>query len=451
MNQYITLIPEIFLISFGTLTFLYGVVKRHSNLIYLLGAINLFFSIGLVIAFSKEFSGGLIKTDIFANLFRIIILIIGILIIALSYEEMKRSIEKGAEYIYLLTLAIFGMNMMVLANDILLLYLALEAFSLPMYILAGFYKSDKRSVEAGIKYFILGTLASILLIASMVFFYANTGSTSYEAFKLMSSKSLSSYLSLIFLISTFAFKLSLVPFHAWSPDVYQGSPTPVTAFFSTAPKVAVLGALIKILLLAHHDIKPHYMIIALSALSMIVGNILALRQSDLKRLFAYSSVAHAGYISMALLLKKEAILTSALPYIIVYVLMNVGVFAVILSMAEGEKINNYKGLNKVSPLTALSMTVILISLTGLPPTAGFIVKFNLFKNVFLAGYEWLVLLGLCMSILSAFYYLRIVFFIYEDFSTSLATQNKFISRSISLFSASLLIIAGLIPQLIMIY
>lgn len=450
MNQYIALIPEMALLTLGIVVFLYGLIRKDIKTIFLFGILSIAVSTSLALMYSSEFSNSLIRIDIYTILLRLLILFTGILVLMLSYDELSRNSSMANEYVFLIILALFGMNLMIAANDLLILYLSLEAFSLPLYILAGFYIRNKQSVEAGLKYFILGTVASILLIGSIVFFYANTGSTSYESFASLRLDKLSSILILVFLLFTFTFKLSLVPFHAWAPDVYQGAPTPVTAFFSTAPKVAAFAVLIKVFLAAQFEIKPQTLIIVLSALSMIVGNLLALRQTNLKRLFAYSSIAHAGYMSMALLLIDNSLILSLIPYLIAYVFMNIGAFAVILSISEGENISNYQGLNKVNSLIALSMAVILVSLTGIPPTAGFIVKFNLFKNVFMAGYQGLVFLGLLMSVFSAYYYLRIVFYIYKDVPSRVSINKNFLISGVALASAVFLILSGVIPSLLMI-
>jgi len=452
MNKYIILIPEITLLFLSIVSFIYGVLRKKDNEKFFLGILTFLLPLLLMMVSSSsgEVIAGLIKTDEIVNIFRFLLLMTGFFILLLAYGEIKGRTERFAEFVFLLTIAVFGMNLMLLSNDLLLLYLSLETFSLSLYVLAGFFRGERRSVESGMKYFILGTLSSILLLASIAFFYAVTGTTSFDAFKTTEFKNITVLLSLIFLLASFAFKLSLVPFHAWAPDVYQGAPTSVTALFSTAPKIAVFIALVKIFLSGAENIDSSGFIIILSSLSMIVGNILALRQADLKRMFAYSSVAHAGYISMAFLLMDEALLRSIIPYLIIYLFMNIGAFAVIMSIKNGENIYSFNGLNKISPLLALSMTVILFSLTGIPPTAGFIVKFNIFKNLFIAGYGGLVFLGLLMSILSAFYYLRIVFYMYsEQMANVTLLEGNTLNRHIAMVSMVVLLITGLFPNLIL--
>ncbi|MDI1471612.1 MAG: NADH-quinone oxidoreductase subunit N [Thermodesulfovibrio sp.] len=452
MSQYSILMPEMIMLILSIASFIYGVLRRNDNEIFFIGILTFLLPISLLIfsSSSGEMIGGLIKTDKIVNIFRFLLLMTGFFILLLAYGEIKGRTERFAEFVFLLTISFFGMNLMVLSNDLLLLYLSLETFSLSLYVLAGFFREDRRSVESGMKYFILGTLSSILLLASIAFFYAVTGTTSFDAFKTVEFKNVTVLLSLIFLLASFAFKLSLVPFHAWSPDVYQGAPTSVTALFSTAPKIAVFVALVKIFLSGAENVASSGLIIILSSLSMIVGNILALRQRDLKRMFAYSSIAHAGYIFMAFLLIDEALLRSIIPYLIIYLFMNIGAFAVIMSIKNGENIYSFNGLNKISSLLALSMTVILFSLTGIPPTAGFIVKFNIFKNLFMAGYGGLVFLGLLMSIMSAFYYLRIVFYMYsEQIGNVTLLESNAINRYIAMVSTGVLLITGLFPNLIL--
>lgn len=339
---------------------------------------------------------------------------------------------------------------MILSNDLLLLYLSLESFSLSLYVLTAFYRDDRLSIEAGLKYFILGTISSLLLLSSVIFFYALTGSTSYEVFRSIKPGEFATILGLIFLIASFAFKLSLAPFHAWSPDVYQGAPTPVTALISTAPKIAVFSALMNLFPILVEDLRIEGLVIFLSILSIFVGNLLALRQRDLKRMFAYSSIAHGGYIIMAFLLPEQLLISSIMPYLVVYFFMNIGAFAFIMAIRNGENINSYLGLGKKNPLIVFSIIVILFSLTGIPPTAGFAVKFNLFKNVFAAGYSGLVFFALLMSILSAFYYLRIFFYLYRDISPPQVEQNGWLAQGTALISALFLIITGVLPDLILI-
>lgn len=452
MSQYYFLIPEITLLTLGILSFCYGFLRRESKIVWILGFLNILVAILLSFFYftQEEFSSGLIKIDPYRHFLRILVFLSGLFVLALSYETLRKN-NKAVEYIFLLILSLFGMSIMVLANDLLILYLSLESFSLSFYILAAFNRSERFSIEAGLKYFILGTLSSILLLGSIVFFYALTGSTSYETFKLIKMGELSVLIGFIFLIASFAFKLSLSPFHAWAPDVYQGAPTPVTAFLSTAPKVAVFGALLNIFISMSDKAKIEDMIIIMSVLSMLFGNLIALRQKDLKRMFAYSSIAHAGYMFMAFLLPSYTLLSSLIPYLIVYVFMNMGAFAFILSIKDGEKISSYFGIGKNAPFFAFSIIVILFSLTGIPPTAGFIVKFNLFKNVLASGYGGLVFFALLMSILSAFYYLRIVLYLYKDVLPSEEKYSSSISKSIAFVSAMILFLGGVVPNLILIF
>ncbi|WP_141266391.1 NADH-quinone oxidoreductase subunit N [Thermodesulfovibrio sp. Kuro-1] len=452
MIQYKVLIPEISLLILAIISFFYGFISRNYRTTYILSFLSILTAIILsVFNFGqKEFTSELIKIDLYRQTLRILVLFIGVFILGLSYSDLKLKSSKSVEYVFLLLLSLFGMNLMIVANDLLILYLALETFSLSLYILAGFYRKESLSIEAGMKYFILGTLSSIILLGSIVFFYAQTGSTSYETFKLLKTENLNILLGVVFLISAFAFKLSLAPFHAWAPDVYQGAPTAVTAFLSTAPKVAVFGALINIFLSINLKLNIQDLIVIISALSMLVGNVLALRQNNLKRMLAYSSIAHAGYMFMAFLLPEKELLISLIPYLIVYVFMNLSAFAFIMNIKNGESIQNYLGVGRKNPLLSFCIIVIMFSLTGVPPTAGFIVKFNLFKNLLSYGYGSLVFFALLMSIFSAFYYLRPVFYLYKD-SLVIDIYNHPLNNSMALSGALLLIFLGLFPNLLLIF
>lgn len=452
MTQYYLLMPEIVLLALGILSFCYGFIKRNYLHTWILGFISVSIATVMTVAFFsyEEFSAGLIRINIYNQLIRLLVYVAGLFVIALSYEEFKNQLKRAEEYVFLMILALFGMNIMIIANDLLVLYLGLETFSLALYVLVGFYRENRLSIEAGLKYFILGTVSSIVLLGSIIFFYAITGSTSYEAFKIIKGGEFASLLALVFLISAFAFKLSLAPFHAWAPDVYQGAPTPVTALLSTAPKVAVFGSLINIIPIISKEMSPQGYIVILSVLSMLIGNLLALRQRDLKRMFAYSTIAHSGYMFMAFLLAEHSIIASLIPYLVAYIVMNIGAFAFILAVKGGENIGSYYGLGSSNPLFAFSILIILFSLTGIPPTAGFIVKLNLFKNVFSAGYSGIVFFALLMSILSAFYYLRIVFYLYRNSYFSFEQKNSQLPQSIAFVSSAFLLLTGVIPKLILI-
>ncbi|MCS7202851.1 MAG: NADH-quinone oxidoreductase subunit N [Thermodesulfovibrio sp.] len=452
MTQYLLLLPEITLFVLGVITFCYGFIRRESKHLWIFGLLTFAVSLAVaVVCFNhREFSAEAVKISEYKQLMRVFIFTIGLLVLVLSYEDLKKNVNKAAEYFFLLIISLFGMNIMIVANDLLILYLSLETFSLALYTLAGFYQKERVSVEAGLKYFILGTLSSVLLLACIAFLYGITGSTSYEILRSMKVEDFSFSLGVLFLVASFAFKLSLVPFHAWAPDVYQGAPTSVTAFFSTAPKVAVFSALINIFLSFSLQTKPEGLIIILSSLSMFLGNLLALRQTNLKRMLAYSSIAHSGYMFMAFLLSDNLIVLSLIPYLIVYVFMNIGIFAVIISIKE-ETLNKYYGLGKYNPIVALCLIIILFSFTGIPPTAGFVVKLNLFKNVFSAGYSELVFFALLMSILSAFYYLRVVFYLYKDAPINFKYNKNNITLALALLCCIFLLLVGVLPDLILFF
>ncbi|RPF46914.1 NADH-quinone oxidoreductase subunit N [Thermodesulfitimonas autotrophica] len=455
MSAFLPVLPELTMLLLGLITFIVGVLTRRHTLTIFLAILSISSAAFLIVVtkWTGVLEAGSFISDSYSMFFRVIICMTGVLILALSHAERATIGDKTAEFAFLVIISVFGMCLMAGAGDLIVVYLALETFSLSSYVLAGFLRKDRRSIEAGSKYFILGTVASILLLVSIAVFYGLTGTTSIEEIgRLLKDKDLTtSSLASVFLICAFAFKLSLAPFHAWAPDVYEGSPTVVTAFFSVGPKTAAFAALGRIFMYALGKIDLTVVIIILSVLSMFIGNLLALRQTNLKRMFAYSSIAHAGYIVMAFLLTKDAFLSSIMPYLLTYAFMNIGAFAVVLSIKEGEKLSSYSGVAKIRPLLGFSMTVILFSLTGIPPTAGFIVKFNIFKNVFMAGYPFLALLAVLLSIPSAFYYLRIVLLMYRDAHVDpqivLDTKLNQLNQGVSLASALFLLFAGIMPTL----
>ncbi len=445
--NYFSLLPEIIVICIATVMLIAGTIRRERHLIFYL-SLSAVLSGVLVLLLINPVSGEgghLIQTDPVVNLIRILIYGGGAFILIFSFYELSEKTDRLAEFYFLLIMSLSGMSVLTMANDLLIIYLSIELFSLCFYILAAFYREDRRSIEAGMKYFVLGTLSSIVLVGSIAFFYAYTGSTSLESLRGMNMDSKFTIFGSLLFLSAFAFKLSLVPFHAWSPDVYEGAPTSVTALFASLPKLAVFILLGKIFSLAFKGIDLSLFIIIVSSLSMILGNVLALRQKNLKRMLSYSSIAHSGYMFTAFLLPEQEIYTTLVPYLIFYLFMNLGAFAVILSIEKGEKIDSFHGLNNISPVLALSMAIVMLSFTGIPPTAGFIVKFNLFKNVFLAGYGGVVFLGIFMSILSAYYYLRVVFYSYSSQIAEFSLRKEL--RVCAVFSAFLVLAGGVFPSI----
>ncbi len=366
---------------------------------------------------------GLIVVDGFAIFNKILILIGAALAIMMSYDFLAKENLKRFEFAILILLATVGMTMMVSANNLISLYLGIELQSLALYVLAAFNRDSGKSTEAGLKYFVLGALSSGMLLYGSSLIYGYAGSLDFGEISqavAVDGVPFGMIFGLVFLLAGLAFKISAVPFHMWTPDVYEGAPTPVTAFFAGAPKVAAMALLIRVLF----DVVPamedqwQQIIIFLSFASMAVGAVLALVQTNIKRLMAFSSIGHVGFALVGLSAGTEAGVSSVLIYLAIYLVMNIGAFALILSMRrkEGmtENINDLAGLARTRPGMAAVLAIIMFSLAGIPPMAGFIGKFFVFMMALDAGLVTLAVFGVLMSVIGAFYYLRIVKIMYFD-------------------------------------
>ncbi|MEM6308939.1 MAG: NADH-quinone oxidoreductase subunit NuoN [Pseudomonadota bacterium] len=365
--------------------------------------------------------GGMFFDDAFARFAKVVILVSAAAVLLMSEGYMTRRGLLRFEYPMLVALAAVGMMMMVSAGDLMALYMGLELQSLALYVVASLRRDSARSTEAGLKYFVLGALSSGLLLygASLVYGYA--GTTLFSGIiqtAVHGEVSLGLLFGLVFLIAGFGFKVSAVPFHMWTPDVYEGSPTPVTAFFATAPKVAAMALFTRVM----HDafggaIADWSQVVALLAvLSMFWGAIAAIGQTNIKRLMAFSSIAHMGYALIGLAAGNETGVQAMLIYMTIYVTMNVGTFAFILMMEkDGQPVTDIAALNgyaKREPGKALAMLVLLFSLAGVPPMLGFFAKFGVWMAAVEAELIWLVVASAVASAIGAYYYLRIVYFMY---------------------------------------
>jgi NADH-quinone oxidoreductase subunit N len=366
---------------------------------------------------------GAFRVDGFSDFFKVIIFGAAAFAILMSDRYLAGEQLGRFEYPVLILLAAFGMALMVSATDLIALYMGVETQSLALYILAAFNRDSRRSTEAGLKYFVLGALSSGLLLYGASLVYGFTGSTSFEEIARVAAEASSNtglIVGLVFLISGLAFKVSAAPFHMWTPDVYEGSPTPVTAFFAAAPKVAAMALFTRVLFTSFpgvlDDWRPILAILAIA--SMAVGAFSAIPQSNIKRLMAYSSIGHMGYALIGLASGTPQGVSAILIYMAIYVIMTIGTFAVILMMRRRggmtEKISDLSGLSSTNMPMALILTVLLFSLAGVPPTAGFFGKWFVFVAAVDAGLVWLAVVGVFASAISAFYYLRIVWFMWFD-------------------------------------
>ncbi len=364
--------------------------------------------------------GGMFNDDGFARFAKVAILLSAGAVMVMGQDYMSRRGLLRYEYPVLIALASVGMMMMVSAGDLMALYMGLELQSLALYVVASLRRDSAKSTEAGLKYFVLGALSSGLLLygASLVYGYAGTTLFSGIIEAADGRAPVGLLIGLVFVIAGLAFKVSAVPFHMWTPDVYEGAPTPITAFFATAPKLAAMGLFARVVHDAFGGVVADWqqVVALLSVLSMFLGAVAAIGQTDIKRLMAYSSIAHMGYALMGLASGTAFGVQAMLIYMAIYVTMNIGTFAFILSMERDNRpvtdigsLNNY---SRAHPGRALAMMILLFSLAGVPPLLGFFGKLYVLRAAYEGGLVWLAIAGVIASVIGAFYYLRIVFYMY---------------------------------------
>src|SRR3990170_4216370 len=389
-------------------------------------ALSFFFSVNL---FDSKFSAfnGMALADNFALFFSFIFLISSFLVVLLSLSYLKREEEVRGDYYALVLFATLGMMLMASSFDLIVIFLGLEIVSVSLYILSGFRKKDPKSNEASMKFFLMGSFATSFLIFGIALIYGNFGTTNLEKILFLApfsgifagASELLLYAGIGLLIVGFGFKIASVPFHMWMPDVFEGAPTPIAGFISAGPKAAGFAALLRIFLLAFSSIKPDWTLIfwILAVLSMTTGNLLALWQTNLKRLLAYSSIAHGGYILIAFVSGSNSAISGVLFYLSAYILMNLGAFAVIVSMGSKEKegtdlYKEYAGAGVKNPFLGVFMAIFMLSLAGFPPTAGFFAKFYIFSSAIKSGYLGLVIIAVINSLISVYYYLRVIVYMF---------------------------------------
>lgn len=369
--------------------------------------------------------GGMFLTDSFGVFAKVLILAASALTAAMSLQYLDKEKLGRFEYPVLILFATVGMMMMVSANDFMALYLGLELQSLSLYVLAAYHRDSARATEAGLKYFVLGSMASGLLLYGMSLVYGFSGTTSFDSLiKIFGEHGAHPHLGfiagLVFIMAGLCFKISAVPFHMWTPDVYEGAPTPVTSFFAVAPKIAALILLVRVMTGPFGELIDQWrqVVVVISMLSMFVGAFAAIVQSNIKRLMAYSSIGHVGFILVGLAAGTADGIQGVLIYLAIYLFMNVGTFAVILCMrSKGrlvEGVEDLAGLSKTNPAMAAAMAALMFSMAGIPPMAGFWGKFYVFMAAVDAGLYTLAIVGMLTSVVSAFYYLRIIKVMYFD-------------------------------------
>jgi NADH-quinone oxidoreductase subunit N len=368
---------------------------------------------------------GLYIADAFSAFLKVLILAAAAASMLLALPYLGESRTGRFEYPVLLMLATLGMTMMVSANDLLSLYVGLELQSLAAYVLAAFHRGEAKSSEAGLKYFVLGALASGILLYGITLVYGFAGATGFDAIHEVlagqGERSLGVLIGLVFILSGLAFKISAVPFHMWTPDVYEGAPTPVAAFFSAAPKAAAMGLLVRVLVSGFGPMTLDWqqIVVFLSVASMILGAVAAIGQTNIKRLLAYSSIANIGFALVGLSAASPQGIEALLFYVAVYLAMTLGTFLVVLQLrrADGEAVellSDLSGLSKARPALAAALAIFMFSLAGIPPLLGFWPKFAVFQAAIAAGMVPLALLGFVTSVVAAYYYLRVVKVMYFD-------------------------------------
>jgi len=425
MQSIIYILPELF-ISISVMTFLMiGVfVKKSFKLVNLLTVLSLILALILVLNQStipaKIFNNSYIIDD-FSIFMKALTLLFSIFILICSKDYIKSTNIDKIEYPIIILSSTLGMLLMISSYDLIIFYLGLELQSLCLYILASFRRSDEKSTESGIKYFILSALASGLLLYGCSLVYGFTASTNFEIISdNLNSNNTGALFGTVFIITALAFKVSAVPFHMWTPDVYEGSPTSVTSFFALIPKIAALTVFIRFMYVPFINVIDQWQIIIifLSIGSMIFGAVAAIGQYNIKRLMAYSSIGHIGYALAGIATGTIAGVQSTIIYLTIYLVMNLGAFGCIFMMKREntfyENINDLSGLSKNHPIFAFGFLIILFSLAGIPPLAGFFAKFYVFMAVIESKMYSLAIIGLVTTVISAFYYLRIIKIIYFD-------------------------------------
>jgi len=419
------LVLTIFALSILVLSVFVKTGRRNLlGYIAVIGVVVAFFSLLLGIGKDMKAFYDTVSTDPFSFFFKMMFLIIALLTILASLEYTRRENIDFGEYYVLVLFATVGMMLMASGFNLIVIFLGLEVMSISIYVLAGIMREDKRSVEAAFKYFLLGAFASAFLLYGIALTYASTGTLDLGGIsRVLTQRVWISSLSILItglalLIIGFGFKIALVPFHMWTPDVYEGAPTSITAFMATGVKAAGFAAFVRVFFYALPTLQTYWTetMWILAVATMTVGNIIALYQTNIKRMLAYSSIAHAGYIMVAFVAGNDLGKASILFYLLAYVFMNIGAFTVVILLGKkGEEntlLPDYSGVGFKHPLLAASMSIFLLSLAGVPPMAGFMAKFYVFSAAVKAKYYWLAVIGVLNSAVAVYYYLRVLIYMY---------------------------------------
>ena len=461
MDQLNLIIPELFLTTSIMILLMIGVFYKNSfNLIFKLSTIVLLATFILLFNHSVDTSAKLFNNsytiDYLSLFMKALTLVACIFVMLSSFDYIKLIGINKIEYPILILSATLGMMIMISSYDLIVFYMGLELQSLSLYVLVSFNRDSYRSTEAGLKYFVLSALSSGLLLYGCSLIYGFSNSTNFDLIaQNIDQFNTGSIFGIVFILVGLAFKVSAVPFHMWAPDVYEGSPTSVTAFFAIVPKVAALTVFIRFLYVPFINLVDQWqmIIIFISLASMILGAVAAIGQTNLKRLMAYSAIGHMGYALAGLATGSNEGIQSTVIYLSIYLLMNLGIFSCIFMMKRKdifyEDIQDLSGLSKNHPIISICLLLLLFSLAGIPPLAGFFAKFYIFMAVIKVKMYTLAIIGLITTVISAFYYLRIIKTIYFDAPEEIFESNQNLGLKISLFLSTIIVLVYFIyPSLL---
>jgi NADH-quinone oxidoreductase subunit N len=464
-HDLVVMAPELIMAGSGLMLLIVGVLQKNDRSMGLLSvlailamAVAAYFAVTLPSSDESAFGGAFVN-DGFARFSKVLILLGSALTIVMAQGYFEREKIARFEFPVLVIFATVGMLLMVSASSFLALYMGMELQSLALYVLAAFNRDSVRSSEAGLKYFVLGALSSGMMLYGISLIYGFTGTTDFAHVAAVVRETgapiqIGLIIGIVFLISGLAFKVAAVPFHMWTPDVYEGSPTPITAFFAMAPKIAAMALFLRAVIVPFPDAIHQWqqIIVVASVLSMILGSVAAIGQTSFKRLMAYSSIGHMGYTLLGLAAGSRAGVEGVLIYLTIYLFTNAGVFACVLAMKRGgqmvETISDLSGLARTQPRMAFALAVFMLSLAGIPPLAGFFAKFYVFLAAIQAHLYAAAIIGVLASVIGAYYYLRIIKIMYFDepapaFDRDMGLGLGSIIAGASLFS--LLFIVGAAP------
>lgn len=445
--------PEIFLVLVSLVLLIIGVVKGN-NYTYNIGFASIFSLLLICFYYLNYYNQGQVSiwydafvTNKFIIFSKILLLIASIIIILMLIDIARKDrLNINFEFPIIILLSLLGMMIMVSSNNFLSLYMGLELQSLSLYILAAIARDNSKSSEAGIKYFVLGALSSGLLLYGVSLIYGYSGTISFVKLSEIlnhDNVNIAIIIGMVFIISAICFKLSAVPFHMWTPDVYQGAPTIVTALFAILPKIAMLSLFIRLMLECFGDLitKWQQIIIFVSAASMIIGSLGAIKQTNIKRIFAYSSIGHVGFILMGLAAASEAGIKSIIIYLFIYMTMTAGGFACLLMIKQRnilrDELYYLSGLSKSNPVLAFCLAILMLSMAGVPPMAGFFAKFYVFSASLSAKLYWLSIIGIISSVVATYYYLKIIKVMYFDDVMEAIDNEAYKEIKVTMFVATL--------------